>query len=87
MTESKDFVKPNHGSTPQPDHIMLSICGDAKTSMAVTWRTSIDVPSGYVEVYPENGGEKVRVEAITKEFKSDIDISNMHWAIIKNLKP
>ena len=87
MIDSSNFVKPHLGSTPQPDHIMLSICGDAKTSMCVTWRTSTDVKSGYLEYYPEGGGEKVRVEAITKEFKSDIDISNIHWGIATGLKP
>ncbi len=41
-------VKPVRGSTPQPDHIMISISGDAKTTMSVTWRTSADIPEGYV---------------------------------------
>ena len=46
-------TKPARGSTPQPDHIMISIYGDAKTSMAVTWRTSTDVEYGYAEYREE----------------------------------
>ena len=41
-------VKPVRGSTEQPDHIMLSIKGDAATSMTVTWRTCTDIKEGYV---------------------------------------
>ena len=44
-------------ATEKPDHIMVSISGDAKTSMTVTWRASLDVKEGYVE-YCEKGGEK-----------------------------
>ena len=36
-------------ATEKPDHIMVSISGDAKTSMTVTWRSSLDVESGYIE--------------------------------------
>ncbi len=38
--------KPPRGSTQQPDHIFISINGDAKTSMTVTWRTSVDIKNG-----------------------------------------
>ena len=54
-----------------PDHIMLSINGDARYTMTVTWRTSADIPGGYIEYY-ERGGEKFRAAAVTKPFKSDI---------------
>lgn len=87
MVDYDKLQKPTRGSTPEPDHIMLSICGDAKTSMAVTWRTSIDISNGYMEYYPVNGGASVRIDAINKEFKSDIDISYLHWAIAKDLNP
>ncbi len=80
-------VKPQRGSTPAPDHIMISINGDAKTSMAVTWRTSVDVADGYVE-YREDGTDVVlKTESVNEVFESDIDISMMHWAHLKNLKP
>ena len=73
-------VKPVRGSTEQPDHIMLSIKGDAATSMTVTWRTCTDIKEGYV-LYREDGSSEVmRADAATEVFKSDIDISNMFWA-------
>ncbi len=72
-------------ATEKPDHIMVSISGDAKSSMAVTWRSSLDVTQGYVEYY-EKGGEKKRVDAIVKPFKSDVNTSNIFWATPSNLK-
>ncbi len=73
-------------ATEKPDHIMVSISGDAKTSMTVTWRSSLDVTGGYVEYY-EKGGEKKRVDAIVKPFKSDVNTSNIFWATPSDLKP
>ena len=73
-------------ATEKPDHIMVSISGDAKTSMTLTWRSCADVKNGYLEYY-EKDGEKMRVDAIVKPFKSDVNTSNIFWAIPKNLKP
>ncbi|MBQ3888162.1 MAG: fibronectin type III domain-containing protein, partial [Clostridia bacterium] len=78
--------KPPRGSTPQPDHIFLSINGDAKTSMTVTWRTSLDVDGGYA-LCREEGGAPVRFDAETDVFESDIDVSRLYWAHMTNLKP
>ena len=79
--------KPPRGSMPQPDHIFISINGDAKTSMTVTWRTSIDVTSGYALCRKDGTDEYMRYEADTDVFESDIDISNMFWARMTNLEP
>lgn len=79
--------QPNYRfSTEKPDHIMVSISGDAKTSMTVTWRASASVNGGYLEYY-EKGGEKKRVDAIVKPFKSDVNTSNIFWATPNGLKP
>ena len=79
--------QPNYRfATKQPDHIMVSINGDAKTSMAVTWRTSTDISDGYIE-YWEDGKEKATAKAITKPFKSDVNTSNIHFATAVNLNP
>ena len=72
-------------ATEKPDHIMVSICGDAKTSMAITWRTDLSSSDGYAEVY-EKGGEKMTFRAITKPFKSDVNTSNIHFAKAEGLK-
>ena len=73
-------------ATEKPDHIMLSISGDARYSMTVTWRMCADIESGYGEYY-EKDGEKKTVEAIVKPFKSDVNTSNIFFARIENLKP
>lgn len=83
----KDFVKPVRGSGDLPDHIMLSINGDAETSMTVTWRTRCEITNGYV-LYWEEGTEDVqRTDADTDIFESDIDCSSMFWGHMTNLKP
>lgn len=79
--------QPNYRlATKKPDHIMVSISGDAKTSMTITWRASAEVTEGYVE-FSEKGGEKKRVQAITNEFKSDVSVSRLFWAKLEGLKP
>ncbi len=79
--------KPVRGSTPQPDHIMVSFNGDARTCMAVTWRTDVSVTSGYVEVREDGSDKARRVDAATAPFESDIDSSSMFWAHLTDLKP
>ncbi len=79
--------KPPRGSTSYPDHIFISFNGDAKTSMAVTWRTSVDVTDGYALCRKEGTELYNRYDADTDVFESDIDISNMFWAKMTNLEP
>ena len=43
---TKEEWKKIRGSQNNPDHIMLTINGDARTSMTVTWRTSSDIENG-----------------------------------------
>ena len=54
--------------------------------MTVTWRTSVDVKDGYALVREDGKADTVRYDAATDVFKSDIDISNMFWADMVNLK-
>lgn len=79
--------KPPRGSMPQPDHIFISINGDAKTSMTVTWRTSVDVESGYALCRKDGTSDYMRFDAETDVFESDIDVSNMFWAHMVGLEP
>lgn len=72
-------------ATEKPDHIMVSISGDPKTSMSVTWRTNTDIKDGYIEFY-EKKGEKRTAVAVTKVFKSDANTSHIHFALADNLK-
>ena len=73
-------------ATEKPDHIMVSISGDARYSMTVTWRASSQVNNGYVEYYEKNGEHKTQ-KAICKPFKSDVNTSNIFWARLENLRP
>ena len=42
------FNKPERGSSPLPDHIMLSFWSDAKTSAAISWRTDENSGDSYI---------------------------------------
>jgi len=79
--------KPLRGSTPQPDHILLSLNGDERSCRAVTWRTSEEITDGYVEHREIGAGEWRRAEGSHNRFESDIDVSQIHWAHLKNLRP
>ena len=78
--------KPAGFPTEKPDHIMLSVNGDASKQMAVTWRTDITVPCGFIEYREENTDSVVRKDAENLVFKSDRDESYIHTAIADGLK-
>lgn len=82
-------AKPHRGSAPMPDHILLSVCGDAKTSAAVTWRTDCSVTDGWMELRPEGGTAEdvLHFEASARYFRSDIDESCIHTAKAVGLTP
>ncbi len=81
-----EMQKPPRGSKCEPDHIFLSINGDAKTSMTVTWRTCADIKNGYALCRKDGESAFMRYDAETDEFKSDIDVSNMFWAHMNELE-
>ncbi len=85
IDEQGNFYKPERGSTPAPDHIFLSFCGDPHTTMCVSWRTDEAVTGGYALV--KCSGEERRVEAVSKVMASDIDRSCYHWAVMDSLLP
>ena len=73
-------------ATEKPDHIMLSINGDARYNMAITWRTDMSAPTGYIEYREENTDEVVKKECQSLVFKSDLDETYIHTAIASELK-
>ncbi len=84
---TKEEWKAFRGSQKTPDHIMLSINGDAATAMTVTWRTSTDINEGYA-LCREVGTEKwLKFRAETGNFDSDLDSSHIFWANMTELKP
>ena len=78
--------KPMGYATEKPDHIMISINGDAKHQMAITWRTDMSVSDGYIEVREENTDEIIRKDSENLVFRSDRDESYIHTAIADGLK-
>ncbi len=72
------FYKPDRGSTPSPDHIMLAFCGDAKSEMSVIWRTSTDVSQGYILYRKEIDNNWLKKDAVFETKETDIDISNYY---------
>lgn len=83
---TKEEWKKIRGSQKSPDHIMLSINGNAETSMTVTWRTCTETESGYA-LYREPGGEWHRADAQVSRFDSDMDSSNIFSAHMTQLNP
>ena len=78
--------KPMGYATEKPDHIMISINGDAKHQMAITWRTDMSVSDGYIEFREENTDEIIRKDSENLVFRSDRDESYIHTAIADGLK-
>ena len=66
---------------------MLTINGDARTSMTVTWRACADIESGYALYRKKGEKDWLRTDADMGRFDSDMDSSNIFWAHIKALEP
>ena len=86
MITKKEWKK-IRGSQNNPDHIMLTINGDARTSMTVTWRACTDIESGYALYRKKGDKDWLRTDADMGRFDSDMDSSNIFWAHIKALEP
>ena len=66
---------------------MLTINGDARTSMTVTWRTCSDIENGFALYRKKGESDWLRADADTGRFDSDIDSSIIFWAHINALEP
>ena len=82
-----EFYKPTRGSGCDPDHIMLSFCGDPHTEMAVSWRTDIAVEDGVLYLREDGSFETSVFQAVSEKKETDIDLSCYHWVRLKNLRP
>lgn len=74
-------------ATPAPDHIMLGLRGDAKTSVTVTWRTDTSVPGGFVLCRERGSGKETAFPAVSRTFTSDVNRSMIHTSYLTGLKP
>lgn len=83
---TKEQWKSIRGSSPRPDQIMLSIKGDASSSMTVRWRTDTTVKEGYAlcRKIGDSDWQKFEAEHIT--FETDMDESNFFFADMTGLE-
>lgn len=84
-------------ATSFPDRIVLNLPEDASTSMAVSWRTDVDISEGYCELQVLSGtridpADSKSFKAITSlhEFTSESEptiVCNHHTYVFENLVP
>ena len=77
------------GATAFPDHIALTWTGDPATTMTVTWRTDIEVASGFIEYQKgtELANDSPRAKAESKEFVTDLGATHIFSATLEGLSP
>jgi len=78
--------------TAMPDRIVLTLNGDPRTSVAVTWRTSVDVVKGIAEIAEAEAGpyfseKSKQIEATSTAFKTDINTAHFHTVPFSGLTP
>ncbi len=87
-------VKPAEMFAPSnlPDRVILTFCGDPRTTQAVTWRTSTEIVKGLAEIAvathgPEFSKQVKGVEAVTSALVSDLNSSHYHSVVFRDLEP
>jgi len=83
-----DYYKP----TAMPDRVVLTLNGDPRTSAAVSWRTSVEVTQGMVEIAKAEANpyfsEKAKqMIAATEALKTDINTAHFHTGKFDGLVP
>jgi hypothetical protein len=86
-----------YAPSPVPDRVILNLTEDARTSMAVTWRTDTSVAHGYVEFALATHGPQfledvtrinAHTEMLTVHNENEPEISaHYHSAILTGLEP
>lgn len=79
--------KPIRGSGKSPDHILLSINGDAATTMCVTWRTDTTVTTGFICYRKAGDTAWQKAAAAYHAFNSDIDTNHIFSVPLTQLAP
>lgn len=87
-------VKPAamYAPTAMPDRIVLTWKGDPRTTQAVTWRTSVDVPNGLAEIAVAEAGpgfpqKAAQFKAKTEALKTDLNTAHFHSVKFHDLLP
>lgn len=82
----------DHVPTPYPDRIILNLTADSSTSMAVTWRTSVDVVAGRAEIAVAGPNKEFEKEARSFESESAVieheaGKARCHSVVFRDLAP
>lgn len=87
-------VQPDEMYAPSaiPDRVILTLNGDPRVSVAVNWRTSVEVARGIAEIAKAEAGpyfpEKAQqFEATSQALKTDINTAHYHSVSFQNLEP
>lgn len=85
-------VKPAevYAPTAMPDRVMLTIAGDPRTTVGVTWRTSTEVVQGLAEIAkaeanPNFPANAVQVRAAAESLTTDINTAHFHTVMFEGL--
>lgn len=75
-----------------PDRVVLNVTQDPSTSVAISWRTSPDITTGFIEIMEVNADPATVVNAkkhnaISTPFELDHIKATYHTLVIKNLTP
>ncbi len=81
-----------HAPSRVPDRIVLTFAGDPATSVAVSWRTSVDVRRARGEIVPVPAGpgfepDAVGVKANSQALLSDLGSAHYHTVRFRDLIP
>jgi len=87
-------VKPAEMFAPSnlPDRVVLTFCGDPRTTQAVTWRSSTEILKGVSEIAvathgPEFAKQARVLEAVTTPLVSDLNSAHYHSVVFRDLQP
>ena len=74
-----------------PDRVMLSLTENPSNSQAISWRTSIEVETSYVEwakasPAPDFRNDSKRIEAKKEVLETEVNIAHYHSAILEGLE-
>lgn len=81
------------GAAMSPDHMMLTLAADPRTTQTIAWRTDSNAASGAIQWIKTETFNKstwdhaMTMEASIDKLNSDLGDINVHYATLANLKP
>lgn len=88
VVKPADFYRP----TAMPDRVVLTLNGNPRTTMAVSWRTSVEVSKALAEIAkaeasPNFTDTSQQIEATTQALKTDLHDAHYHLVKFEGLEP